>query len=234
MERTQNKVTGRRLERVLHFIVQTIEQIFNHPLNFIYDLKQGDMAHWALIVVVAWIGYALFGLSIANSTYTTWSFQTQLLFPFLFLIAHSISLPALYIFHAFLGSRLTPKEVMGVGLVALIVPGILLAGLSPIHWFFAISTKDSNVLSWIQKISIFAASYIGFIEINNLLPQLDNAQKSKINPVLSERTSKQALSERKEQNKKRVQRRNVLYAWLIMYLSVLYKLLQSTLPSSWF
>jgi hypothetical protein len=81
--------------------------------------------------------------------------------------------PSLYVFACVAGSPLSVSQVIALGCSCLAMVGLLLVGLAPVAWLFAVSTEALpfvvilSLLIWLVAIS-FAARYVGKLRANPL------------------------------------------------------------------
>ncbi|TNE48581.1 MAG: hypothetical protein EP343_15980 [Deltaproteobacteria bacterium] len=151
------------LDKVLHEPVATTEHLQQQRTSLV----------WVKLFVFALGGYALFGLSSAALRGGLSLVFSPLLVPAIFLGALFLSVPALYIFSSFLGSQMHPKQTVALGLIALVVPALVLAGMAPIHWFLAVSTGSSKIMMTCNIGASILAGLLGFFEIRKVWASLE-------------------------------------------------------------
>lgn len=184
-----------------------IQQIFQDPAFFVRKLQQQTLLGWLTPLAFAVAGYALYGVSAAAFRGGSSFLYAAGIFPLMFLLALSIGIPALYIFDAFFGSDLQPKQFLALGLVAFVVPAAVLAGCAPINWFFAVSVKSPAIITVTNHAAIILAALLGYHELLQLHGELD--------PLPSNEAKR---------------RRTLLSVWLALHLGILYKLMLLLMP----
>jgi hypothetical protein len=201
-----------------------IRHVFYNPLRFVEHLQeQRTLKAWLSPLLVALLGYAIFGLSAASFRGGLSFLYAAALFPLLFVGSLVVVIPSLYIFDAFLGSRLHPRQLLAMGLAAFLVPGVLLAGMAPINWFFSVTVRSPEMVVLSNHLAIGLAAFLGYGEVMNMLQQLQPLQPRHLPP----------LPGPAPQTRKRPQpgtQRLILYLWLFLYLGILYKLMTLLLP----
>ena len=200
------------------------ETLFQSPGRYVQQLQAAGPMAWLKVLAAASACYAIFGLSIALAPSSQSTIAAIWVTPLIFLIAQLVSLPALYIFHAFLGSKLTPQQVAATGMVALLIPGVLLAGMAPINWFMLASIQDPSQLLWLQRVTILGVAILGYVELFNTLPSVELPLATQaINPIAARaRRSKITHPATKEAQKRRL----LLLVWVFLYMGVLYKVMK--------
>lgn len=207
----QSKSVSRR-EIILHMI----NNMFNTPLGHVDTLQRASVGQWLLPFGLGWVGYALFGLSMGTSG-MSWLFAM----PTIFGLGLFVSLPALYIFHAYLGARLRPKELAAIAVQAWFIPGLMLAGMAPINWFFAVTTPTQGWITVSQIGAILLVSYLSYSEVFQGLRQLEDEALEDQRRALTHRSQGAASS--KTQKQTGGTRTWLLVGWLMLYFCVLYK-----------
>ncbi|MCB9639113.1 MAG: hypothetical protein H6727_09495 [Myxococcales bacterium] len=125
------------------------------------------------IMLVGLLGYAIFGLSAASLQGGRSILLMPLLFPIIFFGALCIGMPALYIFDSYLGSRLHIQHILRISLIALVLPGLLLAGMAPINWFFVVSMRSSMMVTITSGLAIAFSAILAYNQIFDLLQHLE-------------------------------------------------------------
>lgn len=151
-----------------------LDKVLLEPVAVTEHLQRTHTARvWFQLLLLATAGYALFGMSSA-ALYGGYHFAlSSVLFPAIFLGALLLSIPALYIFSSFLGSQMQPKQTIALGLIALVVPALVLAGMAPIHWFVAVSTGSSRIMHTGNLAACLLAGLLGFLEIRKVWGKLE-------------------------------------------------------------
>jgi len=200
----------------------SFERLFESPRGYVEQLQRAPLTAWLGALALACAGYAIFGLSVALSPHAGASLSAIWLTPGIFLIAQLISLPALYIFHAFLGSRLAPQQVAATGMIALLVPALLLAGMAPINWFMLASFKQPGQLIWMQQVTILGVAILGYIELSNTLPAIE----APAGGARSMATGARRGARKSATSQAATRRKQLLLVWVFLYIGVLYKVMK--------
>lgn len=191
-------------------IVDDIRSIFHQPLDFVSRFEERiPFRDWFRPLSIGLIGYALFGLSAASFQGGSSFLYAASLFPLLFLGALCVGIPVLYIFDSFLGSRLSLRQTMAIGLIAFVMPGVLLAGMAPINWFFAVSMQSPLMVQFSNSLAIGLAAFVGYGEVVDTIGKLDHFSQG---------------------DEGHVSRKLFRTIWLFVYLGVLIKFMGIVVP----
>ena len=94
--------------------------------------------------------YAAFGM--ASGLFGGWSvsLMTTVKAPMIGLGALLVSFPSLYVFSCVGGAALSVSQVFMLGAASLAMTALLLAGLAPVAWLFAVSTESLPFVVWLN------------------------------------------------------------------------------------
>jgi len=115
--------------------------------------------------------HAVFGLAIGLYAGTSVAPMTIVKIPLVALCSLLICFPSLYVFTCVAGSPLTLAQSFMLGSSCLAMTGLILVGLAPVAWLFAVSTENISfvvmlaLLIWLVA-AIFTARYVGRMSEN--------------------------------------------------------------------
>lgn len=123
---------------------------------------------------VAGICHALFGLALGLFAGWPVALMAAVKMPLVAISALLLCFPSLYVFSCVAGSPISLSQVAALGCSCLAMIGLLLVGLAPVAWLFAISTASLPFmvllafLIWLIAL-VFAARFVGKLGLHPLL-----------------------------------------------------------------
>jgi len=125
------------------------------------------------LLAVAVVSHAVFGLAIG--LFAGWSVAIMDLVkaPLVAVCSLLLCFPSLYVFACVAGSPLSISQTLALGCSCLAMVGLLLIGLAPVAWLFAVSTESLPfivvlaLLIWLVAVC-FASRYVGKLRANPL------------------------------------------------------------------
>ena len=125
------------------------------------------------LLVVAVICHAVFGVAIGLFAGWPVAAMDAVKVPLVAICSLLICFPSLYVFACVAGSPLTILQAFALGCSCLAMVGLLLVGLAPVAWLFAVSTQSVPFVVilalaiWLVAI-MFAARYVSKLQANAL------------------------------------------------------------------
>jgi hypothetical protein len=125
------------------------------------------------LLVVAVICHAVFGVAIGLFAGWPVAAMDAVKVPLIAICSLLICFPSLYVFACVAGSPLTIPQAFALGCSCLAMVGLLLVGLAPVAWLFAVSTQSVPFVVilalaiWLVAI-MFAARYVSKLQANAL------------------------------------------------------------------
>lgn len=135
--------------------------------------QKGLLASAAALLGVAVVCHAVFGLAIGLFAGWGVAIMDVVKVPLVALCSLLICFPSLYVFACVAGSPLSISQTLALGCSCLAMIGLILVGLAPVVWLFAVSTESLpfivilTFVLWIIAVS-FAARYVGKLRANSL------------------------------------------------------------------
>jgi len=137
-------------------------------------LQQKDLlAATATLLAVAVACHAVFGLAVGLFAGWSVAIMDVVKAPLVAVCSLLLCFPSLYVFACVSGSPLSISQTVSLGCSCLAMVGLLLVGLAPVAWLFAVSTESLPfmvilaLLIWLVALS-FAARYVGKLQTNPL------------------------------------------------------------------
>jgi len=128
---------------------------------------QHDIAKSSIQLLLAGIAcHAVFGLAIGLYGGTSVAPMAVVKIPLVALCSLLICFPSLYVFTCVAGSPLTLSQAFMLGSSCLAMTGLILVGLAPVAWLFAVSTENISfvvmlaLMIWLVS-AMFTARYVG-------------------------------------------------------------------------
>ena len=115
----------------------------------------------------------MFGLALGLFAGWTIAAMDLAKFPLVAVCALLICFPSLYVFACVSGSPLSLSQTFALGCSCLAMVGLILTGLAPVVWLFAVSTNSASfrvilaLLIWLIALC-FGAKYVGKLRANPL------------------------------------------------------------------
>jgi hypothetical protein len=137
-------------------------------------LDKKELLRAALTLLgVAVVCHAVFGIAIG--LFAGWSVAAMDIVkaPLVAVCSLLLCFPSLYVFACVAGSPLSIAQTFALGCSCLAMVGLLLVGLAPVAWLFAVSTESLPFVVilafviWLVAVS-FAARYVGKLQANPL------------------------------------------------------------------
>ncbi|MEI6810237.1 MAG: hypothetical protein WCN95_16080 [bacterium] len=125
------------------------------------------------LLIVAVACHAVFGLAIGLFAGWPVAIMDMIKVPLVALCSLLLCFPSLYVFACVAGSPLSISQTFALGCSCLAMIGLLLVGLAPVAWLFAVSTESLpfivilTLLIWLVAVS-FAVRYVGKLRSNSL------------------------------------------------------------------
>jgi len=127
----------------------------------------------ALLLVVAVVCHAVFGFAVGLFGGWSVAIMDTVKVPLVAVCSLLLCFPSLYVFACVAGSPLSLSQTVALGCSCLAMVGLLLVGLAPVAWLFAVSTESLPfivilvLLIWLIALS-FASRYVGKLRANPL------------------------------------------------------------------
>ena len=131
------------------------------------------LAATSALLTVAVACHAVFGIAIGLFAGWPVAIMDVIKVPLVALCSLLLCFPSLYVFACVAGSPLSISQTFALGCSCLAMIGLLLVGLAPVAWLFAVSTENLpfivilTLLIWLVAVS-FAARYVGKLRSNPL------------------------------------------------------------------
>ncbi len=125
------------------------------------------------LLAVAVVCHALFGLAVGLFAGWSVALMDVVKAPLIAVSSLLLCFPSLYVFACVAGSPLSILQTVALGCSCLAMIGLVLVGLAPVAWLFAVSTESLpfvvmlTVVLWAIAVS-FAARYVGKLKANPL------------------------------------------------------------------
>ncbi len=135
--------------------------------------QQGLYATASRFLAVAVVSHAVFGLAIGLFAGWPVAAMDAIKTPLVAVGSLLICFPSLYVFACVAGAPLSLAQTFALGCSCLAMVGLLLVGLAPVAWLFAVSTDSLpfivvlTLLIWLVAVA-FAARYVGKLRANVL------------------------------------------------------------------
>ena len=135
--------------------------------------EKGLLGSALSLLVVAVICHAVFGVAIGLFAGWPVAAMDAVKVPLVAIGSLLICFPSLYVFACVAGSPLTILQAFALGCSCLAMVGLLLVGLAPVAWLFAVSTQSVPFVVilalaiWLVAI-MFAARYVSKLQANAL------------------------------------------------------------------
>jgi hypothetical protein len=135
--------------------------------------QKGLLRSAGLLLGVAVVCHAIFGLAVGLFGGISVGVMDMVKVPLAAVCALLLCFPSLYVFACVAGSPLSLSQTVMLGCSCLAMVGLLLVGLAPVAWLFAVSTQSLPFvvmlafLIWLIALS-FAARYVGKLKVNPL------------------------------------------------------------------
>jgi len=121
-----------------------VGQLLKSPQSVVLKIMGGKnlAAESAKLLGVTALCYAVFGVAVG--LFGGWGVAAMTVWkaPLIALCAMLLCLPSLYVFTAVLGSPITLMQAFALGNASLAMTGLIVVGLSPVAWLFAVSTES--------------------------------------------------------------------------------------------
>jgi len=127
----------------------------------------------ATLFAVAVACHAVFGLAIGLFAGWPVAIMDAVKAPLVAVCSLLLCFPSLYVFACVAGSPLTLLQTLALGCSCLAMVGLILVGLAPVGWLFAVSTQSVPfivilaLILWLVAVS-FAARYVGKLQSHPL------------------------------------------------------------------
>lgn len=117
--------------------------------------------------------HAVFGLAIGLYGGTAVAMMAVVKIPLVAVCSLLICFPSLYVFTCVAGSPLTLSQAFMLGCSCLAMTGLILVGLAPVAWLFAVSTESISFVVMLTLIiwlvaAMFTARYVGRMKENQV------------------------------------------------------------------
>lgn len=125
------------------------------------------------LLVVGMACYAVFGVAVGLFAGWRVAAMDAVKAPLVALCSLAVCFPSLYVFACVSGSPLTLVQTFALGCSCLAMSGLLLIGLAPVAWLFAVSTASLSfvvvltLVLWLVA-TLFVARYVGRLRVNPL------------------------------------------------------------------
>ncbi|MFO7871702.1 MAG: hypothetical protein R6V03_09760 [Kiritimatiellia bacterium] len=125
------------------------------------------------LLVVAVVCHAVFGFAVGLFGGWSVALMDVVKAPLVAVCSLLLCFPSLYVFACVAGSPLSISQTVALGCSCLAMVGLLLVGLAPVAWLFAVSTESLSFIViltlfiWLIALS-FAARYVGKLRANPL------------------------------------------------------------------
>jgi hypothetical protein len=125
------------------------------------------------LLVVAVVCHAVFGFAVGLFGGWSVALMDVVKAPLVAVCSLLLCFPSLYVFACVAGSPLSISQTVALGCSCLAMVGLLLVGLAPVAWLFAVSTESLpfivilTLFIWLIALS-FAARYVGKLRANPL------------------------------------------------------------------
>ncbi len=135
--------------------------------------QKGLLRSAGLLLGVAVGCHAIFGLAVGLFGGISVGVMDMVKVPLAAVCALLLCFPSLYVFACVAGSPLSLSQTVMLGCSCLAMVGLLLVGLAPVAWLFAVSTQSLPFvvmlafLIWLIALA-FAARYVGKLKVNLL------------------------------------------------------------------
>jgi hypothetical protein len=135
--------------------------------------QKGILAAAASLLALAVACHAVFGLAVGLFVGWSVAIMDVVKAPLIAVCSLLLCFPSLYVFACVAGSPLTISQTVALGCSCLAMVGLLLVGLAPVAWLFAVSTASLPfivmlaLLIWLVAVS-FAARYVGKLRAHPL------------------------------------------------------------------
>ena len=136
---------------------------------------QRNLLGAALTLLAVAVGcHIVFGLAIGLFGGWNVASMDMVKIPLVALCSLLLCFPSLYVFTCVAGSPLSLAQTFVLGCSCLAMVGLILVGLAPVAWLFAVSTKNLSFVTlltfliWLVAIG-FAARYVGKLGVHPLL-----------------------------------------------------------------
>lgn len=135
---------------------------------------QSDLLRDAVVLLAAAVGcHVVFGFAVGMFGGLAVAVMDVVKVPLAATCSLFLCLPSLYVFACVAGSPMSLSQAFTLGCSCLAMVGLLLVGLAPVAWLFAVSTESPSfvvVLTlaiWLIAVA-FAARYVGKLRANPL------------------------------------------------------------------
>lgn len=125
------------------------------------------------LLAVAVACHAVFGLAVGLFAGWLVAIMDVVKFPLVAVCSLLLCVPSLYVFACVAGSPLSISQTVALGCSCLAMIGLILVGLAPVAWLFAVSTESLpfmvmlTFMIWILAVC-FAARFVGKLRANSL------------------------------------------------------------------
>jgi hypothetical protein len=133
-----------------------------------------DLTRSALLLLAcAVVCLAVFGVAVGMFGGLTVAAMDVVKVPLSAVCSLLLCFPSLYVFACVAGSPLSVSQTFALGCSCLAMVGLILVGLAPVAWLFAVSTESLpfvvllTVFTWFIAV-VFAARYVGKLRSNPL------------------------------------------------------------------
>jgi hypothetical protein len=131
------------------------------------------LADTATLLAAAVACHAVFGLAVGLFAGGSVAIMDSVKAPLIALGSLFLCLPSLYVFACVAGSPLSISQTVALGCSCLTMVGLILVGLAPVAWLFAVSSESLpfivflTILIWFVSV-LFAARFVGKLRANPL------------------------------------------------------------------
>ncbi len=128
------------------------------------------------LLATAIVCHAIFGFAVGLFGGVQVAIMDVVKLPLVALCSLLLCIPSLYVFSCVAGTPLSLSQAVMLGSSCLAMVGLILVGLAPVAWLFAVSTQSSLFVAMLALILLFiailfAARYVGKLKANPLFQQ---------------------------------------------------------------
>jgi hypothetical protein len=176
--------------------LQSIDFLINHPrdLSRLFSREETLRPLIRFLFITTLVASAIYGAVMGatnflqGSSMEVWGkiamlFVTAFKVPLLFLLTLGIVLPPIYVSNAFVGARLTFRQVFALLLASLAITATLLASMGTVAFFFALTSGSYHFIKLLH-VSIFVYAGLGglyFLVI--YIQKVESASTARTTPV---------------------------------------------------
>jgi len=156
-----------------------VNSLLKAPVNVAdtIALKRANLIKSSLIFMLVAIGcYAVFGFAIGLFAGWKVALADALKAPLVAAFSLLLCFPSLYVFACVSGAALSVLQTVALGCSCLAMTGLLLVGLAPVAWLFAVSTENLPFVVMLAFLiwfiaEMFTIRYVGKLRENPLFEQ---------------------------------------------------------------